>query len=936
MVVGARQHNLKGISVRLPKGKLITFIGPSGSGKTSLAFDTIYAEGERRYVESMDIRARQFLELLPRPDVERIEGLSPAIALPQRPLSRSPRSTVGTVTECSDFLRLLFSRGGTPHCPICGRPIEAQTVVQMVDRMLALPEGTKLTLLAPIARHRKGELRLELDRLRKDGFIRARIDGVQVDLGDELVPDKTKAHDLDVVVDRVVVRPSARQRISESTELALSLGEGAILAEVEGSEPLYFSENYSCTTCNRSIPALEPRLFSFNHPVGACPTCNGLGTKETVDESRVVSDASLSLREGVILPWGPRGSVAYAVEVARAVESLGIDPDKPWKTLPLVEKERLLSGAKAGKGKKQLEYEGVFRFVLDRVEGSGDSEPAEGTLGARELGAFLSEEVCPSCKGKRLSSDALSVTFRKTNIADLSELPLTALRDFFATADETELVRSIATPLRARLQFLLDVGLPYLSLSRTTATLSMGEAQRIRLANQLGSDLSGVLYVLDEPTVGLHPRDQERLVVAEKRLRDLGNTLIVVEHQRDAILACDHVVELGPAAGAGGGTILAEGSPADLILSGAPSAGFLRGDTHPGFGRGRRAPGRGRITLRGARLHNLKSVTLEIPVGLFVSVTGVSGSGKSSLIMHSLLPSVRAALRGGAAVHAEAIEGLAHVDQLVALDQDPIGRTPRSNPASYSGILAELRDIFAGLPESRARGYKPGRFSFNTKGGRCEACKGDGVRRVEMQFLPDVYLECEECRGKRYNRETLEVEFRGHSIADVLAMSVSAAADIFEAVPKIRDRLRALLDVGLGYLALGQPSNTLSGGEAQRLKLARELSKRATGRTLYVLDEPTAGLHFSDVEMLLRALFALRDQGNTILVVEHHLDVMAASDWIIDLGPEAGAGGARSSPKESPKTSPRRTQDSPRTTLRSVSPQWHRVDDDPRTRCQTS
>ncbi len=892
-VIGAREHNLKNVSVRLPKGKLIAFVGPSGSGKTSLAFDTIYAEGERRYVESMDIRARQFLELLPRPDVDRIEGLSPAIALPQRPLSRSPRSTVGTVTECLDFLRLLYARAGTPHCPNCGRAIEAQTVVQMVDRMLALDEGTKMTVFAPIARHRKGELRLELDRLRKEGFIRARIDGVLVDLGDDLVPDKTKPHDLDVVVDRIVVKSSAKQRISESTELALSLGGGSILVEPEGQPSLYFSENYSCTTCNRAIPPLEPRLFSFNHPIGACATCNGLGVREVVDIERLIGDPASSLREGVMLAWGQRGSASYLIELARAKDVLGIDPDKAWKALPSDDRDRLLRGtknAKAAKGaKKDADYEGVIRAIEERIESESDADAVDGAPLLRELRTFLREETCASCKGRRLSDDALSVTFREQNIAILVDQSIEDLAKFFETPDENELVKSIATPLRQRLRFLLEVGLPYLSLNRTTGTLSMGEAQRIRLANQLGSDLSGVLYVLDEPTVGLHPRDQEKLVVAEKRLRDLGNTLIVVEHQRDAIKECDHIVELGPAAGALGGTILSEGTPQELAQGTNSIAAFLRGDTNLSFGRGRRSPTRAKITLSGARLHNLKNVTVEVPLGLFVAISGVSGSGKSSLIMHSLLPTIRGSLRGALhPINAERIDGEAQIDQLIALDQDPIGRTPRSNPASYSGILAELRELFASLPEARARGYKAGRFSFNTKGGRCEACKGDGVRRVEMQFLPDVYIQCEECRGKRYNRETLEVEFRGHSISDVLALSVLEASKLFEAIPKIRDRVTAMLDVGLGYISLGQPANTLSGGEAQRLKLARELSRRSTGRTLYVLDEPTAGLHFSDIEILLRALFALRDAGNTVVVVEHHLDVLTAADWLIDIGPGAG------------------------------------------------
>ena len=935
VVRGARQHNLKNISVSLPRDRLVVITGPSGSGKSSLAFDTIYAEGQRRYVESLSAYARQFLEQLAKPDVESIEGLSPAIAIEQRALAKSPRSTVGTVTEISDYLRLLFARVGTPHCPSCGKRIEAQTVQQIVDSILGLGDGTRAAILAPIARARRGELKLEIERLRREGFVRVRIDGEVVDLGDEIVLDRTRAHDLDVVIDRIVVKDGVKGRVTDSVELALKLGEGRLLVDLstesERSEPRWMSERFACVDCGISLPPIEPRMFSFNGPHGACPACDGIGARTRIDPERIILDPRRTLREGVVTAWGRRGSVALATETDRAVTALGVNPDVSWAKLPEEQREAILQGGQVkatGRGKAKGPYEGIVPR-LERLLSAGeitlqegeeaDEMDEEGVIGADELGRFVVTRVCDACHGRRLRPEALAVRLGGRNIAEVGGLALRSVRSFLDTlAPEQDpqaegslppRERAIAKPLLraviARLGFLIDVGLDYLTLDRSAQTLSGGEGQRIRLATQIGAALVGVLYVLDEPSVGLHARDNERLLEALRRLVDLGNSVIVVEHDRDAILAADHVVDMGPGAGDHGGEIVAEGSPAEISRNPRSITGpYLSGDKQITLPTKRRKPDGRCIRLVNARVHNLKSVTVDIPIGLFTSFTGVSGSGKSSLIVDTLLPAVRSSLyRATAPIgDCDGIEGLSHIDKVISIDQAPIGRTPRSNPATYTGLFGLLRELFAGLRESGVRGYKAGRFSFNVKGGRCEACQGDGVLRVEMHFLPDIFVTCETCGGRRYNRETLEVLYRGMSIADALDLTVDHAIEQFETIPRVRDRLLALSRVGLGYIKLGQPATTLSGGEAQRVKLARELARKATGRTLYVLDEPTTGLHFSDIDVLIVALMSLRDAGNTVIVIEHNLDVIACSDWVIDLGPEGGERGgsvvAQGSPEQ--------------------------------------
>jgi excinuclease ABC subunit A len=954
VVRGARQHNLKNISLTLPRNRLVVITGPSGSGKSSLAFDTIYAEGQRRYVESLSAYARQFLEQLSKPDVDAIEGLSPAIAIEQRALAKSPRSTVGTVTEIADYLRLLFARVGTPHCPSCGKRIEAQTVQQIVDRILGFGEGTRAAILAPIARARRGELKLEIERLRREGFVRARIDGEVIDLGDEIVLDRSKVHDLDVVVDRIAVKEGVKGRLTDSVELALKIGEGRILVdtstEADRREPMWMSERFACIDCGISLPPVEPRMFSFNGPHGACPACDGIGARTRVDPERVVPDPRRTLREGAVIAWGRRGSLSLATETERAVSALRVDPDVPFAELPAEVRQAILYGTGGGadgapapaagaeakasppappapaqaargrrRGKAVAAYEGIVPR-LERLLATGEIVPEEESddsiddeaIGEGEVGRFVVTRVCDGCKGRRLRPEALAVLLGARNIAELGGMPLRGVRTFLeglasgatGAGEGSEPLaareRAIAEPLLravvARLGFLIDVGLDYLTLDRSAQTLSGGEGQRIRLATQIGAALVGVLYVLDEPSVGLHARDNARLLEALRRLVDLGNSVIVVEHDRDAILAADHIVDMGPGAGLHGGHVVAQGTPAEIARDPASITGpYLSGEKQLSLPSKRRKPDGRVIRLVNARAHNLQGVTAEIPIGLFCAVTGVSGSGKSSLIVDTLLPAVRASLyRASAPVgECDGIEGLSHIDKVISIDQAPIGRTPRSNPATYTGVFALLRDLYAGLPEARARGYKPGRFSFNVKGGRCEACQGDGLLRIEMHFLPDIFVTCETCGGRRYNRETLEVLYRGMSIADALDLTVDQGLEQFETIPRVRERLAALSRVGLGYITLGQPATTLSGGEAQRVKLARELSRRATGRTLYVLDEPTTGLHFSDIEVLTTGLASLRDAGNTVVVIEHNLDVIACCDWVIDLGPEGGERGGR-------------------------------------------
>ena len=912
VVTGASQHNLKNVSCELPRNQLVVITGPSGSGKSSLAFDTIYAEGQRRYVESLSAYARQFLDQLPKPRVESIEGLSPAIAIEQRALGKSPRSTVGTVTEIADYLRLLYARAGTPHCPKSGKVLRAYTVQEIVDTILDRGNDARLSLLAPVTRGRKGELRSELERLRREGFVRVRIDGRMVDLGEEIELERAKAHDLDVVVDRIVVRDGVKGRVTDSVELALKLGDGTVLVDFQdGSDPMVMSERLVSWEYGITLPPLEPRLFSFNSPHGACPTCDGLGTRSRIDPDRIVPDPRRTLREGAVAAFGRRGSLATATEVDRAVKSLGLDPDVPFQEMPEELRHALLYGTAGGEKKKKKgapAYEGVIPR-LERMletgeadESDDDEEVADGSIGPEDLGRFVVTQTCETCGGSRLRSEALAVKIAGTDIAELSRLPLQKLRTFLDELLSTDAIaprnRTIAEPLvkavTERLGFLIDVGLDYLSLDRAAQTLSGGEGQRIRLATQIGAALVGVLYVLDEPSVGLHARDNERLLVALRRLVDKGNSVLVVEHDRDAILEADYVVDMGPGAGALGGTIVAEGSPEDIIKSPSSVTGpYLSGQKQLPVPAVRKKPGKEKLRIVRARAHNLKDVTVDIPIGVITAVTGVSGSGKSSLIVDTLLSATRAELYGatGWVGPCDGIEGLSNIDKVISIDQAPIGRTPRSNPATYTGIFTYLRDLYAGLPEARARGYKPGRFSFNVKGGRCEACQGDGVLRVEMHFLPDVYVQCETCGGRRYNRETLEIRYRGLSIADALDQTVEQASAAFESIPRIAQRLNALRQVGLGYVQLGQPATTLSGGEAQRVKLATELARKATGRTLYVLDEPTTGLHFSDIEMLTAALFGLRDAGNSILIIEHNLELVACADWVIDMGPEGGERG---------------------------------------------
>jgi excinuclease ABC subunit A len=913
VIRGAKEHNLKNIDVRLPRDKLIVMTGLSGSGKSSLAFDTIYAEGQRRYVESLSAYARQFLEMMQKPDVESIEGLSPAISIEQKTTSRNPRSTVGTVTEIYDYLRLLFARVGIPYSPATGLPIESQTVSQMVDKVMALEEGTRLYLLAPIVRGRKGEYRKELAELMKKGFQRVKIDGEFYEIEEAPALDKKLKHDIEVVVDRVVVNGDIAGRLAESFETALRLADGIALTEYadqteEDGSPkrLTFSEKFACPVSGFTIAEIEPRLFSFNNPFGACPVCSGLGTEAKIDPDMVVPDGSLSLRDGAIQPWSKTSSPYYLQTLQAVTRHFKASTGTAWQELPFEVQHAILFGTDKTKiefiyddGLRKYSTEKPFEGVIGNLERR--YRETESSAAREDIERYMSAAPCPACNGYRLKPEALAVKIHGRHIGQVSELSIKGAAEWFADLsahlNETQsaIGERILKEIRDRLAFLNDVGLQYLTLSRNSGSLSGGESQRIRLASQIGSGLTGVLYVLDEPSIGLHQRDNARLLETLRRLRDLGNTVIVVEHDEDAILTADHVLDIGPGAGVHGGHVIAQGTPDDILSHPDSITGqYLSGRMGIPVPAERRKAKKGRqLSLKGATGNNLKNVSVDIPLGMFVAITGVSGGGKSTLTVDTLYQAIARRLNG-ARVHPaphESLTGLELLDKVIDIDQSPIGRTPRSNPATYTGAFTHIREWFANMPESKARGYGPGRFSFNVKGGRCEACQGDGVIKIEMHFLPDVYVTCDVCKGHRYNRETLEVQFKGKSISDVLDMTVDEGAEFFSAVPVIRDKLVTLQRVGLGYVKIGQQATTLSGGEAQRVKLAKELSKRATGRTLYVLDEPTTGLHFHDVAKLLDVLQQLVDTGNTVIVIEHNLEVIKTADWIIDLGPEGGDGG---------------------------------------------
>jgi excinuclease ABC subunit A len=951
---GAREHNLKDVDLDIPRDRLVVFTGLSGSGKSSLAFDTIYAEGQRRYVESLSAYARQFLEMMQKPDVDQIDGLSPAISIEQKTTSRNPRSTVGTVTEIHDYMRLLWARVGVPYSPATGLPIESQTISQMVDRVLALPEGTRLYLLAPVVRGRKGEYRKELADFMRKGYQRVKVDGKFYEIAEVPALDKKFNHDIDVVVDRLVVRPDISTRLADSLEQALKLADGLAVAELAGAPPsspgraegarpgdpglsskdnedvdgrvkpgydekkkvakihdksgperLVFSEKFACPVSGFTIPEIEPRLFSFNNPFGACPKCGGLGVEQHIDPELVIPDKERTLRKGAIAPWAKSSSPYYIQTLAALGKHYKFTLDTKWKDLPKKTQDAILHGSgdtdirmSYDDGIRAYETKRPFEGVITNLERR--FKETDSDWAREEIARYFTDVPCSACKGYRLKPEALCVKVGALHIGEVSELSVKAAAHWFGelpqklNAKQNEIAVRVLKEIRARLKFLVDVGLEYLTLSRASGTLSGGESQRIRLASQIGSGLTGVLYVLDEPSIGLHQRDNARLLDTLRRLRDLGNTVIVVEHDEDAIRAADHVVDVGPGAGVHGGRIIAEGTPADIMANPASLTGeYLNGVREIAVPERRPKNAHRVLRVVGARGNNLKNVTAEIPLGLFTCVTGVSGGGKSTLLVDTLYQALARRLNGASEAPArfDRIEGLEHLDKVIDIDQSPIGRTPRSNPATYTGAFTPIREWFAGLPESKARGYAPGRFSFNVKGGRCEACQGDGVIQIEMHFLPDVYVTCDVCKGKRYNRETLEVLFKGKSIADVLDMTVEEALGFFKVVPRVRDVLTLLRRVGLDYIHVGQQATTLSGGEAQRVKLAKELSKRATGRTLYILDEPTTGLHFHDVAKLLEVLHELVETGNTVVVIEHNLEVIKTADWIIDLGPEGGDGG---------------------------------------------
>jgi excinuclease ABC subunit A len=908
---GAREHNLKNIDLDLPRDRLVVITGLSGSGKSSLAFDTIYAEGQRRYVESLSAYARQFLELMQKPDVDSIEGLSPAISIEQKTTSRNPRSTVGTVTEVYDYLRLLFARVGIPYSPATGLPIESQTVSQMVDRVKAMPEGTRLYLMAPTVRGRKGEYRKDLQELQKKGFQRVKIDGRLYEIAEAPALDKKYKHDIDVVVDRLVVKPDLGNRLADSIETALNLAEGLAVAEnADTGERTVFSSRFACPVSGFTIEEIEPRLFSFNAPQGACPACDGLGVKMFFDPEMVVPDDRLSLAEGAVAPWADSSGQYYQQTLESIAKHYKVKMSTPWRDLPKKVRDVILNGS-AGEsiamryddGIRQYQTTKPFEGVIPNLDRRW--KETDSSWVREDLERFQHEAKCEACNGARLKPEALAVKIGGLNISQVTEFSIGEAVRWFQELDprltpkQSEIAARILKEINERLGFLDNVGLSYLTLNRTSGTLSGGESQRIRLASQIGSGLTGVLYVLDEPSIGLHQRDNDRLLKTLTRLRDLGNTVLVVEHDEEAIRAADHLVDMGPGAGRHGGKVIAEGTPDDVMQNSASLTGqYLSGFRQIPIPKVRREPPpkNGRwLTVKGARENNLQNVTASIPLGTFTCVTGVSGSGKSTLIVETLYKALARRLNGARehpGVHS-GLEGVGQLDKIIDIDQSPIGRTPRSNPATYTGAFSPIRDWFSQLPESTERGYKPGRFSFNVKGGRCEACQGDGVIKIEMHFLPDVYVQCDVCKGKRYNRETLEIHFRGKSISDVLDMTVDDGVEFFKAVPVIRDKLLTLQQVGLGYIHIGQQATTLSGGEAQRVKLAKELSRRATGRTLYILDEPTTGLHFEDVRKLLEVLHRLVETGNTVVVIEHNLEVIKTADWILDMGPDGGSGGGR-------------------------------------------
>ena len=907
-VRGARTHNLKNIDLDIPRDKLVVITGLSGSGKSSLAFDTLYAEGQRRYVESLSTYARQFLSMMEKPDIDHIEGLSPAISIEQKSTSHNPRSTVGTITEIYDYLRLLFARAGEPRCPDHGEPLNAQTVSQMVDQVLELPEDTKLMLLAPVIKDRKGEHLHLIESLRRQGFIRARIDGLVCDLDEAPALDKKKKHSIDVVVDRFKVKQDVKLRLAESFETALGLADGiAVISAMDGDQPdRIFSAKFACPICNYSLTELEPRLFSFNNPAGACPTCDGLGIHQYFDIDLVVQHPEASISEGAIRGWDRRNLFYYNM-LSSLADHYDFDIDQPWEKLHPTHQQKILFGSndeeinfnyvndRGTVFRRQHSFEGVIHNMERRYRETESQSVRE------DLTKFMATSNCPDCAGTRLRKSARNVFVDNKRIEDIVSMPVGQCYDYFEALDlpgrQGEIAEKIIKEIRDRFCFLVDVGLNYLSLNRSAETLSGGEAQRIRLASQIGAGLVGVMYILDEPSIGLHQRDNERLLNTLIRLRDLGNTVIVVEHDEDAIKAADHIIDIGPGAGIHGGEIVAKGTSKQIIANKHSVTGqFLSGTRAITIPKVRHSGNGKQLHIKGACANNLQSVDLQIPMGVFTCITGVSGSGKSTLINETLYPAAAVALNKAStlkpAAHKE-INGLNHLDKCIDINQSPIGRTPRSNPATYTGIFTPIRELFAGTQEARSRGYTPGRFSFNVKGGRCEACQGDGVTKVEMHFLPDIYVPCDVCKGKRYNRETLDIVFKGKNIHQVLEMTIEDAREFFDSIPAIARKLQTLIDVGLSYIKLGQSATTLSGGEAQRVKLSKELSKRDTGKTLYILDEPTTGLHFHDIEQLLKVLHRLRDHGNTVVVIEHNLDVIKTADWIVDLGPEGGSGGGQ-------------------------------------------